>query len=225
MGGPPHLLSLQVTARGPRGGTGTFLGTISHQPLRRVRPSSEAKGPVQEKQQTVPAEWSPAPCFTTCFPSGASSWHRTKSGWFPHGSSGLGGSCFLWTGGRAHSHLAETWARGGLESCHQACLGGPRRTLNPGRGSLADRCWAARAGCGGLGRSAWGKPFPPAGPATAPCRGWPRSPARWQGFPLCSRLGRSRDIPGPFIKLRPHWGEKSARGQPQTCSPAPPFPN
>lgn len=93
--------------RAPGEGTGIFLGTISHQPLRRVRPSSEAKGPVQEKQQTVPAEWSPAPCFTTCFPSGASSWHRTKSGWFPHGSSGLGGSCFLWTGGRAHSHLAE----------------------------------------------------------------------------------------------------------------------
>lgn len=109
---------------------------------------------------------------------------------------------------------------GELESCQQACLGCLRRTPNPGAsaegvarcGSLADRCGAACAGCGGLGRSAWWKPFPRAGQATASCGGWPRPPARWQGFPLCSRLGGCSDIPGPCVKLRPHWEKNQLVG-------------
>lgn len=232
MGGPSRSAIIAGHCLRAPGGSWDFPGTISHRPLQKVHPSSDANGPVQEKQQAVPADGH-LPLVSRLLPSGGQFLAQNEV-WL----------ISPWLLGARRKLLPLDWEQGafppgrdmgseGVRELPSGLLRGPAADPEPwglrqGSGwawQLGDKCWAARADCGGLGCSAWWEPFLRAGQVTASCRGWPRPPARRQGFPLCSGLGSSSDIPGPFIKLRPHWGEQSACGRPQTFSPTPPFLN
>lgn len=161
LGGPSHSAVIAGHCLRAPGGSWDFPGTISHQPLQKVHPSSDANGPVQEKQQAVPADGH-LPLVSRLLPSGGQFLAQNKV-W-------LISPRLL---GARRKLLPLDWEQGAFPpgrdmgsegvSCHQACLGDLRRTLNPGasaegaagRGSLATSAgqpvrtagaWGARPG-------------------------------------------------------------------------------